>query len=53
MPREADFELPDFNNLTRGHGDDGNIRESKREYAGFAALEHPADLAGDVTWADS
>lgn len=47
------FELPDETTVHPGHGDDGNIGESKREYAGFAAHEHPADLAGDVTWADS
>ena len=47
------FELPDETAVHPGHGDDGNIGESKREHAGFAAREHPASLSGDVTWADS
>ena len=47
------FELPNETTVHPGHGDDGNIGESKREYAGFAARERPAGLSGDVTWADS
>jgi len=42
--------LPDETLLHPGHGDDGTIGWSKREYAVFASREHPADLCGDVTW---
>jgi glyoxylase-like metal-dependent hydrolase (beta-lactamase superfamily II) len=42
--------LPDGIKVLPGHGDDTTIGESKREYAAFAAREHPADLCGDVTW---
>ena len=42
--------LPDKTAIHPGHGDDGSIADSKREYAVFAAREHPADLCGDVTW---
>lgn len=34
-----------------GHGDGTTIADSRREYADFAARQHPADLCGDVTWA--
>ncbi|MEX0786868.1 MAG: MBL fold metallo-hydrolase [Dehalococcoidia bacterium] len=44
------FELPDDTVVHPGHGDDGRIGDSKREYAVFASREHPADLCGDVTW---
>ena len=44
------FELPDGTAIHPGHGDDGTIGDSKREYAVFASKEHPADLSGDVTW---
>lgn len=33
-----------------GHGDNGTIGASKREYAVFASRQHAADLCGDVTW---
>ncbi len=42
--------LPDDTVVHPGHGDDGTIGQSKREYAVFASREHPADLCGDVTW---
>ncbi len=44
------FELPDEVAVHPGHGDDGTIGQSKREYVIFAAKEHPPDLCGDVTW---
>ena len=44
------FALPDETSVHPGHGDDGSIGQSKREYAAFASREHPADLCGDVTW---
>lgn len=44
------FELPDETVIHPGHGDDGSIGQSKREYAVFASREHAADLCGDVTW---
>ena len=47
------FKLPDDTVIHPGHGDDGRISDSKREYEVFAAKEHPADLAGDVTWEGS
>ena len=47
------FELPDDTHVHPGHGDDGRIGDSKREHAVFASKEHPADLAGDVTWEGS
>ena len=43
--------LPDNTEVFPGHGDGTTIGQSKREYAGFASREHPADLCGDVTWA--
>jgi len=43
--------LPDETAVHPGHGDDGRIGDSKREYAVFASKEHPPDLCGDVTWA--
>ncbi len=47
------FELPDEVAVHPGHGDDGTIGQSKREYVIFAAKEHPPDLRGDVTWEGS
>jgi len=42
--------LPDETRVLPGHGDNTTIGEAKREYAAYAAKEHPADLCGDVTW---
>ena len=47
------FELPDEVAVHPGHGDDGTIGQSKREYIIFASKEHPPDLCGDVTWEGS
>ncbi len=47
------FDLPDGTVVHPGHGDDGTIGQSKREYAVFASREHPPDLCGDVTWESS
>ena len=47
------FSLPDETLVHPGHGDDGSIGQSKREYAVFASREHPPDLCGDVTWEGS
>ena len=33
-----------------GHGDDGRLEESKRDYQLFASGEHSSDLHGDVEW---
>jgi hydroxyacylglutathione hydrolase len=42
--------LPDETLVLPGHGADTTIGESKREYAVFAARDHPPDLHGDVLW---
>jgi glyoxylase-like metal-dependent hydrolase (beta-lactamase superfamily II) len=42
--------LPDATLVYPGHGDNGSIAASKREYAVFASKQHAADLRGDVTW---
>ena len=47
------LQLPDETEVLPGHGDDGSIGDSKREYSVFAGKEHPADLHGDVTWEGS
>lgn len=47
------FELPDETVIHPGHGDDGTIGSSKREYAVFTSKEHPPDLCGDVLWEES
>ena len=36
-----------------GHGDDGDLKTAKEEYAVFASRPHPADLCGDVAWLES
>ena len=47
------FELADEIVVHPGHGDDGTIGQSKREYAVFTSRQHPPDLCGDVTWEES
>ncbi|MCH7810062.1 MAG: MBL fold metallo-hydrolase, partial [Chloroflexi bacterium] len=47
------FALPDETEVLPGHGDGTTIGEAKKEYAVFADKEHPADLCGDVNWAQS
>ena len=47
------FTLGSDMNVYPGHGDDGNLRSSKDEYAIFASREHPDDLCGDVSWTES
>jgi glyoxylase-like metal-dependent hydrolase (beta-lactamase superfamily II) len=47
------FELPDETDVLPGHGDNGRIGDSKREYAVFAGKEQPVGLCGDVTWEGS
>ena len=47
------FELPDDIVVHPGHGDDGSIGQSKREYAVYASREPPSDQCGDVTWEGS
>ena len=36
-----------------GHGADGSLADSRREYAVFASRSHPDDLYGDVAWLES
>ena len=33
-----------------GHGDDGDIKTARREYAVFESKDHAAGLSGDVLW---
>ena len=47
------FTLENVVNVYPGHGADTDFETSKGEYAVFASREHPADLAGDVSWLDS
>ncbi len=47
------FALPEETEVLPGHGDGTTIGAAKKEYAVFAAKEHPADLCGDVNWAQS
>jgi glyoxylase-like metal-dependent hydrolase (beta-lactamase superfamily II) len=47
------FSLPDDTEVLPGHGANGRIGDSKREYAVFESSEHPAGLCGDVTWEGS
>lgn len=42
--------LGDDVNIYPGHGDDGDLKSSREEYAAFAAKDHPSDLCGDVLW---
>ncbi len=36
--------------LYPGHGDDGDVKTSRQEYAVFESKTHAADLSGDVNW---
>ena len=47
---ETLFALPDDTHVYPGHGADTTIGAAKAEYAVFAALQHPAELCGDVLW---
>ena len=47
------FALPDETEVLPGHGDGTTIGAAKSEYAVLAGEEHPADLCGDVNWAES
>lgn len=42
--------LDDNIEICPGHGDNGTIADSKREFAVFEKREKPEDLCGDVTW---
>ena len=47
------FVLGDNLTVYPGHGDDGDLRTSKEEYAVFASKEHRPDLCGDVLWLEN
>lgn len=47
------FTLGDDIAVYPGHGDDGDLKSSKADYAIFASKDHPADMAGDVEWTKS
>ena len=47
------YPLADQTVVLPGHGDATTIGESKAEYEVFASREHPADLHGDVLWAEA
>ena len=47
------FELDDDVTFYPGHGDDGDLKTAKEEYAFFASRDHPADLCSDVLWLKS
>jgi hydroxyacylglutathione hydrolase len=47
------YTLPDETLVLPGHGAGTTIGASKAEYAVFASKPHPADLCGDVNWAQS
>ena len=44
------FSLPSEMVFYPGHGEDGKLEYSKRDYALFAGNEHRPDLHGDVEW---
>ena len=44
------FSLPSGVAFYPGHGDDGLLDESRREYAVFSSKERPRDMFGDVEW---
>lgn len=47
------YVLPDATLVLPGHGPGTTIGTSRAEYAAFAAKAHPAELHGDVLWAES
>lgn len=47
------YVLPEDVTVWPGHGDPTNLRQSKQEYAVFAAKQHAVDLCGDVVWTES
>ncbi|MCX6022782.1 MAG: MBL fold metallo-hydrolase [Chloroflexi bacterium] len=47
------FVMPDLTQILPGHGEGGPLGPEKTAYALFAMREHPADLRGDVSWAES
>jgi glyoxylase-like metal-dependent hydrolase (beta-lactamase superfamily II) len=44
------FVLSDVAIFHPGHGEDGDIKTAKQEYAVFESKDHPANLYGDVLW---
>ena len=44
------FALGDVVVFHPGHGEDGDIKTAKEEYAVFESKDHPVDLSGDVIW---
>ena len=44
------FVLSDVAIFHPGHGEDGDIKTAKEEYAVFESKDHPANLYGDVLW---
>jgi glyoxylase-like metal-dependent hydrolase (beta-lactamase superfamily II) len=44
------FTLPDDAFIYPGHGEATTVKQSKAEYAVFAARQHLKDLCGDVLW---
>ena len=44
------FVLRDVVIFHPGHGEDGDIKTAKEEYAVFESKDHPANLYGDVLW---
>ena len=47
------FVFDDGVNFYPGHGDDGILGESKKEYEVYFSKDHPDDLFGDVEWLKS
>ncbi len=42
--------LDDDFKIYPGHGDDGELKKSKEDFAVFQSKDHPDDLYGDVAW---
>ena len=47
------FSLPTGITIYPGHGDDGVLDESRKEYELYASKIHPETLCGDVEWLKS